>query len=129
MFSYSKNPWYRYLISNNMFDSKLFITINIANDYEAKVVARIDHLTGKTVWAKAMVLQYKSYLLEVVNADIADDFFWVRIYCFRCWFQIWSTYQLLDFSIIYIDFDELRRVYTVRSKWQHDSRQNIFSWV
>ena len=42
-----------------------------------KIIARIDHTSGRTVWAKAFIMQHNSSVLNLNDAEVVDDFIWV----------------------------------------------------
>ena len=62
----------------HLLKGKILIIIHSNND-ESKIIAKLDSNTGKTLWAKVLLVIYKFNMANILTFLIDDDNAWVRI--------------------------------------------------
>ena len=68
----------------------------IARNYNSiNVIAKIKENSGRTMWAKAITMNYQMINFGIVDTELFDDWIWVRLYSFNfCRFQFYELQEV-----------------------------------
>ena len=72
------------------------IYLIIARNYNSiNVIAKIEENSGRTMWAKAITMNYQMINFGIVDTELFDDWIWVRLHSLNfCRFQFYELQEV-----------------------------------